>query len=216
LREVNELTGALQDAGNRQRLLLGELSHRVKNVLAVVHAVVMRSLSDEQPRSEARELISQRLQALSRAHDILTHSDWSGASLHRIVAGELESFADRAEIDGPDIVLEPAAAQSLALIIHELATNALKHGALSTEKGRVQVTWSIIDKDKPYFRFRWRETDGPVVQPPMRKGFGRTLLETSVSGASDAKPILNYAADGFSYEFEAPLAAIVGTGARSN
>jgi two-component sensor histidine kinase len=133
LTEANKVMSSLAAAGTRladdarqQRLMLGELSHRVKNVLAVVQAVIQRILSEERGSPEARETLMQRVLALGRAHDLLVRSDWKGAHLKEIVAAELEPFSARVYMSGPDIIVQDKMVQTLALVVHELATNAAK------------------------------------------------------------------------------------------
>ena len=136
LREVDALTTTLQEAGRRQRLLVRELSHRVKNVLSVVQALVSRSIADGRPSSESRSLVEQRLHALGRAHDLLIKSEWRGASLVDVVTDALAPYANRALTSGPDLRLNAGVVQSLSIILHELATNAVKYGALSGPRAR--------------------------------------------------------------------------------
>jgi PAS domain S-box-containing protein len=165
-------------AQDRQRLLLAELSHRVKNTLAVVQGIAARSLSGDRTPDEARDALSKRLRALARAHDLLTASAWRGAGLRAVVEGELRPYRERVKLHGPDLTLAPKAAQTLGLVLHELATNAAKHGALSSPDGRVELAWSLASvAGSDRLRLVWRESSGPAVVVPTRRGFGRTLIE---------------------------------------
>ena len=175
LREANIVVDALNTASDelvardkRQNLLLGELSHRVKNVLAVVQALVSRTLAEGRP--DASEVVTQRLHALARAHDLLMKTDWQGAPLKDIIGAELSAHADQVDVAGPDITISAQSVQTLALILHELCTNAVKYGALSTHDGRVRITWAINDEgDAPRFRFCWKEHgDHPSPRRPGR------------------------------------------------
>jgi two-component sensor histidine kinase len=207
--EANELVAALHDASQElsksrdtQRILNGELNHRVKNLISVMMAVTLRTLSGETALAEPRNRLIERFRALSRAHDQLVKSGWEGAPLGKLVAAELESFVGRAEAQGPEIMLRPSAAQTMTMMLHELITNALKYGALSVLNGQIQVTWRV---DGEAFSLRWEESDGPLVEPPLRKGFGTTLLESSF-----AQSIVrcSYERTGFVLELDAPLSAI--------
>jgi two-component sensor histidine kinase len=132
-----------REAEERQRLLLQELAHRVKNTLAVVQGIANRSLSGDRTLAEAREVLGKRLGALAQAHSLLTAREWHGAALRAVLEAELRPYAKRAVLAGPDLDLAPKATLTLALVLHELATNAAKHGALSAAGGRVEVAWSL-------------------------------------------------------------------------
>jgi two-component sensor histidine kinase len=209
LREVDEVTGALREASDRQKLLISELSHRVKNLLAVVHALMARSVTDERTPAEGRELFAQRLQALSRAHGTLVESNWRGGALRDIIAAELAPFSERVELAGPQLLLAPNIVQSLTLVLHELATNAAKYGSLSVPDGSLRVTWKVARTDAgERFQLEWQERDGPKVEPPTSKGFGTTLLETAFPNGQYQ---LLYQPDGFVYELDTPL-DVIGAG----
>jgi two-component sensor histidine kinase len=192
----------------REQLVVSESSHRVKNILAVVQSLVQRTLSDGRPPVEARNVLIERLQALGRAHDLSMSGKWQGASLEELVAAELSPYGDRVKIQGPYVLVEAKMGQTLALLLHELATNAGKYGALSNDDGRVSVTW-VIEGNGASARFtlRWQERGGPVVKPPTKKGFGSALLEGAVPTDS-VTPRLSFDADGFVYEINVPLSAI--------
>ena len=209
-RALTEASKELAERSAHQRLLLDELSHRVKNVLAVVQAVAMRTLSGERTLAEARTLLMERVQALAGAHEQLVRTDWKGVPFRDITAAALAPFTARASLDGPDLVVKGTMVQTLALVLHELATNAAKHGALSDQNGRVSVTWAVSQAPEPRFKFRWEEKDGPTVKPPARKGFGSTLLAGAIPTDPGIKPRLSFEPGGFVYEIEAPLALISG------
>lgn len=193
----------------QQRLLLSELSHRVKNVLAVVQAMATRTLSGGRSLSEASDVLIKRLHALSRAHDMLTTRDWQGAPLRAIVLGEFTPFAGRARVQGPDLMIGPRMAQTLALVLHELATNAVKYGALSNAEGQVIVNWSVEGEgDEARFKFEWREVGGPPVGPPQRRGFGTALLNMAISSAPDSPSPVRFEPQGLVYSIDVPLASI--------
>jgi two-component sensor histidine kinase len=201
----------LRDRGERQRLLLDELTHRVKNVLAVVQALIMRSLSEERSINEARDIVTKRLHALSRAHEFLIRADWRGASLRELIDAELSPFSSRAQLAGPDLLLDPKMVQTFAIVFHELATNAAKYGSLSSEEGKVSVIWTVSGSGgEARFHLRWEEIGGPSVSAPSRKGFGSTLLEGAIFSDGEVKPRLSFNLDGFVYELDAPLHAITG------
>lgn len=197
------------EANERMSLMTRELAHRVKNTLAVVQSIATRSLSDGRNVQEAREVFSKRLHALARAHTLLLNTSWSGAPLRELVGAELEAFGARAVISGPDVQLSAGTAQTLALILHELATNAVKYGALSNSTGRVSVQWSVAGRGRnAVCRFEWKETGGPPVKAPSRKGFGQTLLRQSLAHGPGSQPKISFEPAGLRYEFSAPLAAI--------
>ena len=174
LAEANAITAALEGASaeltrhaKQQRLLLEELSHRVKNILAVVQALVTRMLSGERSVADARDMLVQRLHALARVHDLLMQTDWHGASLKDIVAAELAPFTTRIQAAGPDITVDGSMVQTFALLLHELATNASKYDALSAPNGTVSITWSVTSAgDRAIFTFRW---ENGVVRPSHRR-----------------------------------------------
>jgi two-component sensor histidine kinase len=199
--EVNALSTALSEAAQRQQLLSRELIHRCKNILAVVQSIVRRSLGDGRSLAEVRDVTEQRLHALARAHDLVLKHDWRGADLMEIALSELEPFGNRIEIDGGPFTVMPDLVQPLMLVFHELATNAVKYGALSVPDGRVLLSWTATSAPRALL-IEWRERDGPVVAAASRNGFGSRLLERAVPNATTK---LDYDPAGFSYMLDIAL-----------
>jgi two-component system, chemotaxis family, CheB/CheR fusion protein len=194
----------------RQRLLTNELAHRGKNLLSVIQSIASRTLSGNRPLAQAREVFVQRLQALARTYSVTDDGALEGAPLGEIVRLELENFAGRVEADGPNLTLSARAAQSFALIVHELATNAAKYGALSGSSGRVRIHWSVDTADGAgRLKFRWQERGGPPVTPSSERGFGSMLLEQMAAQEFQAPPRINFAPTGLIYELDVPLSSVV-------
>jgi two-component sensor histidine kinase len=160
-----------------QKLLVDELNHRVKNTLATVQALARRSFRGSDPDTYAT--FEARLMALSDSHNLLTAANWNGVSVRALVGRELKAYGGRSAIDGFDMILPPKIALGLSMTVHELATNAAKHGALSTQAGRVSVRWKVDDGE---LVFVWEEHGGPPVAPPARRGFGSTLIRSTIEG----------------------------------
>lgn len=207
-----------KEAEMRRDLLTRELHHRTKNLFSVVQAVVSRSFAGKRTVEEAQEAVLDRVHSLGQAHILLVDKEWQGTDILELVSGELRPFGDRVVMSGPPLVLSPQAAQSFALALHELATNAAKYGALSVPGGRILIGWSV---DSPngsgQFTFRWQERDGPPVSPPEQTGFGSTVLEQVMAEYANTPPKIDFAAGGVVYEVEGPLdsmaAATVGPNA---
>jgi two-component sensor histidine kinase len=175
-------------AEQHQRLLIHELNHRVKNTLATVQAMATQTMRNTATPRPVQEALTSRLIALAKAHDILTRQSWDGADITDVVMDVLGVHAGgerRPPIDvaGPQLRLEPRLALALSMALHELATNATKYGALSSEGGRVSVTWSLARQPggRSLLRLAWRERGGPPVRPPAHKGFGSRLLERTLT-----------------------------------
>ena len=196
----------------QQDLLFRELHHRTQNLFAVVQSIANRTFPDDV--SQKGQFVN-RLHALAGAQTILAGAGWKGARLDQLLRAELDAFTDRAVITGCDIVINPAAAQSFALIAHELATNASKYGALSVPTGNVVVTGEI-QRNGAAARFKlcWSEQNGPKVTEPERQGFGSTVLLKAVK-AFGAQAQIEYAPEGLRYELSVPLAAIEALSASS-
>lgn len=169
-------------AERRQRLLQRELVHRMKNTLAMVQAIVTQTLRHTDNAKEASNVIAERLKALSRAQDVLTETNWASADVATVVGNALEAHRDggRLVVEGPRCEVNAQQALGLSLAIHELATNAAKYGAFSTDSGVVSVNWSVGEHGA--FEFTWRESGGPPVVAPTRRGFGSRLMERIVAG----------------------------------
>ena len=196
---------ALKSNEEHLRLLISELSHRVKNTLAVVQAMARLSFMNDTPREEAVEAFSARLRALSAAHDLLVKSDWRRAALKDLAEKELAPFSSkdgRITMYGPDVFLPPDLATPLALVMHELAANALKYGALSSTAGTLKLDWGFIGNGaEPELLFRWQEAGGPIVHPPSKQGFGSYLIQ---NGLPDAKVALDFGSKGLLYTVTLP------------
>ena len=166
---------------DQRTLLINELNHRVKNTLATVQSIAMQTLRNTERSADARELFEARLAALSRAHDTLTDENWESASLHDVVSRSLEPFsttAGRLQFNGPTVRLSPKQALALAMALHELATNAVKYGAMSNSSGQVQIDWAIKSvNESAEVELVWTESGGPPVKSPDRRGFGSRLIE---------------------------------------
>lgn len=183
----------------RQRLLINELNHRVKNTLASIQSIVRQTLRADETPVRVRERLIERLLAMSAAHDVLTRESWEGAALDDIVRQGVAPFIDdrepgRVSIGGPSLRVGASTALSLALAVHELATNAAKYGALSTPAGKVAIAWEQAGDDGAILT--WVERDGPPVTPPDRKGFGTRLLDRGLSADLGGQPKLTFAAEG--------------------
>ena len=167
-----------KQAQERHELLTQEIHHRTKNIFSLVQAVIARSFADKATVAEAKEAVLSRLHSLAQTHVMLIDKEWQGADIADVVRTEMSPYAGRATIEGPAIMLNAKAAQNFALAVHELATNAAKHGALSSQTGRVDISWSIAKPNgHSQFLFKWQERGGPQVRAPSRKGFGTTVLE---------------------------------------
>jgi PAS domain S-box-containing protein len=185
-------------------LLAREAEHRTKNILATVQATV--HLTQSETIDGLKSAIEGRIQALANVHALFVQSRWEGANLRNLVTQELSPYCQdveaRARIEGPDLLLEPYAAQTIAITLHELATNAAKYGALSVPDGRVHVAWSGVDK--AHLILRWTETRGPLVTSPTRKGFGTRVMERMIREQLKGKMQFEWRADGLVCEIVLP------------
>lgn len=208
------LIGSSVDITERRRseehrdLLVNELNHRVKNTLAVVQGLARQTFRGSDKNNFLWDAFESRLIALSRAHNLLTDANWTTASLREIVLDQvaLGQTGDRIRVEGPPAKLDPAAAVSIALALHELRTNATKYGALSNDTGRILVSWGL-EQEGQWLRLRWEEHGGPPVLAPQRNGFGSRMIERALARELGGKVEIDYRATGVVCEINAPVAA---------
>jgi two-component system, chemotaxis family, CheB/CheR fusion protein len=204
-----DVTGLVRGE-ERQRTLVGELNHRVRNMLTIVIALASQTLANAPDQAEGGSAFIARLRAMARAYNLLSQAGWREVALRDIVQVELEPFVvtdrKRVSVKGPDVQMSPKGALAFGLAVHELATNAAKYGALSKSEGRVDVTWAV-NGGRPSQRLvlDWREHDGPPVREPAAQGFGTRLIEQQIGYGLDGKAEITYAADGLRARLEAPL-----------
>lgn len=189
-----------KQAEERQRLLLNELNHRVKNTLATVQAIVSQTLRSTPDRDAAFERVQSRLMALSNTHNLLNATSWAGATLADVLGAELKPYrsqGERVQLRGEAVALDARTALAFGLIAHELVTNAAKYGSLSVPAGRLEISWRVAEGENgKQVELTWRETGGPTVTPPTREGFGSRLVERSIRDLHGTAEI-DYAPAGF-------------------
>lgn len=194
---------------SQQLLLINELNHRVKNTLATVQSIVAQTARLGGSADEVRRGVEGRLLALSQAHDVLTQENWEGADLRDIVDRAVAPFAAAGDaqfqVSGPALRLTPRQALALSMALHELATNAAKYGALTTNFGRVEVTWKLTDGGGGTVELDWIERGGPPVAPPARTGFGSRLLKRGLAHDLGGEVRLEFAPQGVRCHIRAPL-----------
>jgi PAS domain S-box-containing protein len=195
---------------DKLRLLINELNHRVKNTLATVQSMAAQTLRNERDPLVAFEKFESRLLGLSKAHDLLTRESWNGADLREVAERALAPFEAAAgtTIAGPPVWLAPGGALTMALIFHELATNALKYGALSIPGGRVALAWAY-DAEARSLSLTWTESGGPPVVTPTRHGFGSRLIERSLRGELKGEATMDFRPSGLVCTMQARLSAPV-------
>ncbi len=214
--EIIEWFGCASDVTERHRanehlrLVINELNHRVKNTLAMVQAIAMRTFRDAPDVPAAQERFAARLVALTQANDLLTGERWAGASIHDAISQAVKPHqhdAARSRIDGPDIRISPKTALALALAMHELSTNAVKYGAWSNDRGVVEITWTVESDGAGGRRLQivWRERGGPTVAAPTARGFGSRLIERGLAGEMNAEVALRFEPEGVRCAIAAPL-----------
>jgi PAS domain S-box-containing protein len=186
--------------------LAREAEHRTKNILSTVLATVRLSKSDTS--DDLKELIEGRIEALAKVHTLFVESRWAGAELHRLAAQELLAYSGekeaRVRIEGPAAMLEPTTAQTVAIFLHELATNAAKYGSLSAADGRVEISWSATANGR--LSLRWIESGGPTVTPPTHRGFGTRIMENMI-GQLKGEVRFDWRDQGLTCEIALPLAS---------
>ncbi len=196
----------------RQRLILREMNHRVKNSLALVQAIVSQTIRTTPDPNEAFERIQSRLMSLARTHDFLNKGNWAGVSLRALIAGEMEPFiggGNRFVMRGDQVVLDSSTMFALGLTIHELAANAVRHGALSIPSGSVEVDWFVTGpQNDRKIEIDWAERDGPEVEQPTRSGFGSRLIEANVRATLGGTVDIKYAKRGLRATLSFPLRPI--------
>jgi PAS domain S-box-containing protein len=194
-------------AQKAQRRLIDELNHRVKNTLATVQSIAMQTLKQSATLEEFGRCFENRLISLAKAHDVLTRTQWRGAGLCDLLKMELAPYPDQTALDGPDVELPAPASLALSVVIHELATNAVKYGALSVPEGRVEIAWrrSPPGEGPGRLDLEWAERGGPPVRPPEKQGFGmrviRRIVERDLEGRSD----LDFAPGGLCCRLSVPI-----------
>ncbi|SEN76188.1 Two-component sensor histidine kinase, contains HisKA and HATPase domains [Sphingomonas gellani] len=218
--ELEQANAGLADANRRLsehdqhlQLINQELGHRLKNQLSIVQAVAGQTLRQSSDMKTASEALGARLAALGRATDMLTASEWRSADLHALAHSAFASrsaVVDRLRIDGPAIRFNPQVAMGLTLALHELMTNATKYGALSNDTGHVDLSWTLNegpDPNQSRFCLTWRETGGPVVKAPTRRGFGSVMIERSLRSYFRGETSVSYDPAGLVFRIDAPVEA---------
>lgn len=192
-------------ASQRQDLLIAELNHRVRNILGLIRGLISQSKGGATNVESFAATIGGRIQALARAHDQITESNWGPRPLEGLITTETAAYVGggvpRVHVDGPRVLLEPQAFATMALVLHEMVTNAAKYGALSDRSGRVVVEWTLVDGDLVII---WREMGGPSVQAPTRRGFGSTIIERSVPHDLQGEASIQYPLNGVVARFVVP------------
>ncbi len=222
---ITGLIGAAIDVTTRKedeahlRLLMRELTHRSKNLLAVIQAMARQTARHSTSTELFLEQFEARLQALATSHDVLIEEGWHGASLAELVGRQLQQLPEPATsqiaIDGPTVLLKPEAAQALGFALHELAANARKFGSLSVPGGRVTISWRrVAQPEGDSVDLRWTERDGPKVEEPTHRRFGRAIIERHLSHAIDGKVELTFPPEGVMCAIHIPPAQLVGLAAR--
>ncbi|API50479.1 two-component system sensor histidine kinase/response regulator [Rhizobium leguminosarum] len=220
LRLTDEVSMARQTANERQELLIAELNHRVRNILSLITGIIRQSQATSVGLGDYIRQLEGRIQSLARAHDQITRDHWAPASLRQLLLAETAAYlgknAQRIQMSGEDVLLEPQAFSTAALVFHELMTNSAKYGSLSgIGSGTVQLGWHRDDEGN--LRISWREKNGPPVVEPKRHGFGSTIIRRSIPYDLGGKAEVRYAKDGLEADFSIPARHVVGpTSERSN
>ncbi|MBB4004055.1 MHYT domain-containing protein [Aurantimonas endophytica] len=202
----HEAFAAVTESERRQRLMVNELNHRVKNTLATIQSIAAQTARRAATPEDFRRSFEGRLVALSETHNALTRGGWEVACLRELFQHELGPYSEEQfRLEGPATPLGPRQALALGMVIHELATNAAKYGALSTPAGCLRVAWAV-QADAATLAIEWSEHGGPVVEPPSRKGFGSRLLHLSIEKELGGQAELRYEPDGFVCSLVIPLA----------
>lgn len=202
-----------RETEKHQRFLMREITHRSKNLLAIVQSMSRQTSRSSRTLSEYETIFTQRLQSLAASHDILIKENWVSVALEDLVRRQLDTFVEdhdeRILLSGPDIRLNAKATQALGLALHELGTNTLKYGALSVPTGIVSISWRYLDGTPQARRieFKWQEAGGPEVTPPTRRGFGRFVIERMMADALSATVRLEYPTDGLVWTIDFPAAS---------
>ncbi|MGQ0443730.1 MAG: sensor histidine kinase [Beijerinckiaceae bacterium] len=196
-------------------VLINELNHRVKNTLATVQSLASQTLRNAKSTADAREVLDARLLALAKAHDVLTREHWTGAGLNEVITEAIDAHSGERQAigvhaGGPDLRLRTKSALALSMALHELATNAVKYGALSAATGTVAIDWRIADDNPPRFRLRWTETGGPPVEEPRRRGFGSRLVEAGLAQDLGGEVRLHFEKSGLICTIDAPSRKLQG------
>lgn len=229
IREANQVAIALSNASfdrseaeDRIHLILHELVHRTKNILTLIQAMMRQLARQDTTMEEFQKAISTRLQGLGKSIEALAKEQWAGVSIRRVVEIHMSTFADvadRVELQGADFVLKAEAVQNLGLILHELATNSVKYGALSVPQGKVRISWKdLIGEDDGEGRLEliWEERNGPAVRAPSRTGFGTTIIKRHAAAAFAGHVEVDFRDEGLCWTLNAPRSAFErGEGAES-
>ena len=205
-----DLTNHRQDNA-RCKMLIDELNHRVKNTLSTVQSIVTQALRRPAEPAAIREAIESRVLALSRSHDLLTSGNWDGAGLHDLIDTALHPFEviagqpERFKVVGDNVRLSPKTTLSLAIAIHELATNAVEYGAFSNDAGTVEIEWTLVaEPTGDRLVLRWQERDGPTVTPPSHRGFGSWVIERGLAHELGGRVTLDYHSHGVACTIDIP------------
>lgn len=208
-----DVRAARTAAEHHRTLLLREMNHRIKNILAAVQAIANQTFKDR-ATPESLRAFGSRLAAMAAAHDLLVHENWESADLHQTVSAALHPFGAEGqshfELEGPPLEISARAALALSMALHELCTNAAKYGALSTPEGRVALRWQLRPGPSGQrFRLTWVESGGPPVSPPERRGFGTRLIQAALADELAAEAELDFAPDGLRFAFDADAASVL-------
>lgn len=202
---------ARKEGEAHRTLLVQELSHRVKNTLATVQAIVDQSLRANNSVEQTKAVINQRLMALSGAHDILTGDNWNQVRIEAVVVAAMRPFMEndnpRIHYGGAPAVVSEKASIAITLALHELATNAVKYGALSVPQGQVVIDWQFTDG---HFVLTWSESGGPKVSPPTRSGFGSRMIEKTLAASVNGEASIDYRENGILFRLRCPTASLLG------
>jgi two-component sensor histidine kinase len=209
LRRSQEHQEAMEKAEAHQRTLIEELNHRVKNMLTVVNAMARQTLATSPSPEDFTDKFIRRIDALGRTHSLLSREQWASVQLCDVARDSLEPYIlgghNRVSLEGPPVALDPKSALALGLVFHELATNAIKHGALSNQDGRVAMSWNF--KDDRLIALQWQESGGPEVSPPTRGGFGSRLIRLELTHELNGEVELIYDASGLKLMTSFPLSS---------
>ncbi len=198
-------------ASKLQTVLIGELHHRVKNMLAIASAIASQSLRSATSLDAAAKTISSRLAALGLSHDLLIRESWTGAGCRTLIENAILAFQTEGlkqfTITGDNVAISSGPAVALSMVIHELSTNALKYGALSVPEGRVSIDWSV-DLAAGRFRLVWTESGGPVVVEPTKKSFGSRFIEQALPGQLKGEARMLFEPEGLVCDVNIPLGSL--------